>query len=321
MVTPVVVTRELAFQVKFYDRTMRSRVALERHFETLRERGVGDPFLAGILERYVSIEDDLEKEVTRIVQGHPVWTEWAHAVRGCGALALGKIMGRSYRFYPGIKRLPEDKRRPCNARAAGGRCGREDVHLHGIEQFETASQLRAHAGLAPGQRLKKGELATWDQPLKSACWLMGRNLRLAVRHDYFLREDGRGPFESLRETLAALNIAAELQDKQWSALPERIQDQIERRLRDQGKAREFYLRQKEVVRAQWEQEYGPIGKKKKKDQLGDLDIDRRAMHKMMQVFMVMLWVVWRRTEGLPVRPSYAAEKLGHHDMQPEEWME
>lgn len=269
MVTPVTtVTRELAFQVKLYDYTMRSRVAVERHLATLKERGVDDPFLAGIMARYVSIEDDLEKEVARIVQGYPVWTQWAGAVKGCGALTLGKIMGRCYRFYPGIENLPEGKRQPCNARAAGGRCGREDVHFHGIEQFETASQLRAHAGLAPGQTLKKGQTLSWDPLLKSACWLMGRNLRMA-----------------------------------------------------RGKAYEFYLRKKEEVRAQWEREYGPIGPKKKKDQLGDLDVDRRAMHKMMQVFMVFLWVAWRRAEGLPVRPSFAAEKLGHHDMQPEEWME
>lgn len=311
---------QLYFLVKVFDYTQRSRVAIDRHFETLRERGVSDPFLAGIAEMYVKIEEAIEAEVTRIVEAHPVWKEWARAVKGCGALTLGKIMARCCRFYPGIDKLPEDKKKPCNARINGGRCGREDLHFHGIEQYDTASQLRAHAGLAPGQKLKKGQTISWDPRLKSSVWLLGHNLRLAVQYQYFLK-NGRGPFDTLREALEAMGAPENQLGKSWDNLDEQYRDQLDRQTKKQGKAREFYLISKEEIRVQWERAYGPIGKKVKKDQLGDLDIDRRAMHKMMQVFMVFLWVVWRRSEGFEVRPSFAAEKLGHHDLPPEAWME
>jgi len=282
--------RELAFQVKLYTYTQRNRVAVERHLETLKERGVDDPFLESVKDRLFPIEDDLGERITQIVHTHPVWTEWAWAVKGCGALTLGKIMGRCYRFYPGIDNLPEDKRKSCNARVNGARCGKEDLHFHGIEQYDTASQMRAHAGLAPEQRLREGVTITWDPILKSACWLMAQNLRRVVEYE----KDDNG---------------------------EAIIVNGKKVIKSEGRARLFYLSQKQQVRARWEAIYGTIGRKVKKDQLGDLDIDRRAMHKMIQVFLVLLWVVWRRSEGFTVRPSFAAEKLGHHDLQPEAWME
>ena len=39
-------------------------------------------------------------------------------------------------------------------------------------------------------------------------------------------------------------------------------------------------------------------------------IHAMAIRKMIKAFLSDLWTVWRRLEGLPIRPSYAEEKLG-----------
>ena len=261
---------DLAFLARLYEYSQKNRVATASHLENLKARGREDPFLEGIMSQYASIEDMLEKRIARQVEAHPVWTAWACRVKGCGALTLGRMMARCIRYYPGLDKLREDEQQPCSARIGDGqRCGRTDAHYHGIEQFETASQLRAHAGQAPGQRLKKDEKVWWDPRLKVACWLMAQNLR-----------------------------------------------------RGKGKFYDFYIQKKEMIRAEWEAREGrAIGPKKEKGELGDLDIDLRAMKKMVQVFLVVLWVVWREAEGYSVRPSYAQEKLGHTDTQPEDWVE
>jgi transposase len=48
-------------------------------------------------------------------------------------------------------------------------------------------------------------------------------------------------------------------------------------------------------------------------------IDMASRRKMIKVFLVHLWLVWRELEGLPTRTPYVQEHMGHtHIIQPEE---
>jgi len=48
-------------------------------------------------------------------------------------------------------------------------------------------------------------------------------------------------------------------------------------------------------------------------------IHMAAMRKMIKIFLVHLWLVWRELEGLPTRQPYVQEKLGHtHIITPQE---
>jgi len=44
-----------------------------------------------------------------------------------------------------------------------------------------------------------------------------------------------------------------------------------------------------------------------------------AIRKMVKVYLCHLWEVWREAEGLPVRPLYAHERMGHSFIYDREW--
>ncbi len=57
-------------------------------------------------------------------------------------------------------------------------------------------------------------------------------------------------------------------------------------------------------------------------ELSDMHIHYRALRKMLKVFLGCLWLVWREEVGLPTRPPYAIEYLGHSTLyQPWEFSE
>ena len=342
----------LPFHVQLFDFTQKRRIAQERHLEVLKEAGREDVFLQSVYEMYQGIEKTLDNHIVATIRQHLVWTSWGIYVKGLGELTLGKIMGQCCRYYPGLdileKIYKKHKRQrdeeaeneeevnnhrpaareplPCNARHNGGRCGRTDPHYHGIDQFETASQLRAHAGFAPGQTKRRGELITWDPKLKSFCWMLAQSLKRTSRHAYYLRDDPKITYQHLIDALGKLRASEEDLAKKrnvtWSSLHPKFKDRMDRRLSDAGKPYHFYVKYKADLRHRWEAQLGaPIGPKKNKEILGLLDLELRSSRKLIQVFLVFLWVVWRRAEGFNVRSSYAQEYLGHHDMQPEEWIE
>jgi hypothetical protein len=52
-----------------------------------------------------------------------------------------------------------------------------------------------------------------------------------------------------------------------------------------------------------------------------MHIHLRALRKVKKEFLKMLWIAWRRSEGLPIRPPYSVEKLGHKSYDPEDFIE
>lgn len=86
-----------------------------------------------------------------------------------------------------------------------------------------------------------------------------------------------------------------------------IYDGIKHRLQRKGRC--SLPKEKHGTGATW----WPSGKKKA--QAGDYctegHIHNQAMRYMVKQFLVDFWTEWRRVEGLPIRPSYQEEKLGH----------
>jgi len=55
----------------------------------------------------------------------------------------------------------------------------------------------------------------------------------------------------------------------------------------------------------------------KHPKLSALQHHRRALRKMVKIFLEQLWVKWRQLEGLPVSQPYSVAKLGHDYIQPQ----
>jgi len=158
--------------------TEKLRVATGLRLTALKKAGREDPIMADVHQRLRGIEAVLEKGIVPVITSHEVWQRWAKHIKGVSPVLLAKVMGRCIRIYDG----KSDK--PCFARSPEGRCGRTDPHSHDIDQFLTPGQLRAHAGLAPGQVRKRGAKLDYDPELKSVCWVIGRQLRFATGKYY-----------------------------------------------------------------------------------------------------------------------------------------
>jgi hypothetical protein len=104
-----------------------------------------DPTNAVVYDRLVELEKYVEEHVSSVVESHPVWKNWASKVRGMSPMLLGKVMGR------------------CD-----------------ITKLTTLGKMRAHSGLVPGQKRRRGEKLDYDAELKSALWVIVRQLIYAA---------------------------------------------------------------------------------------------------------------------------------------------
>ena len=212
----------------------RLRVATQLRLQSLAKQGREDRATAQVHETLRRLEEFLERHISSVVEAHPVWTEWARYIKGLSPLLLGRVMGR------------------CD-----------------IERLTTPGKMKAHAGFTPDSKRVPGKRLNYDPELKTSCWLVGRQLRLAKGKYY----------EKFLE----------------------YKERIERRWREQG------------VRIVPGGELPLVdGKRRETDTVKSLaHLDALAMHKMIALWLVHLWSVWRELEGLPVRPPYPIEYLGH----------
>jgi len=151
------------------------RIATGNRIKALEKRGRRDLLIERVYADLTHMEGYLTERLIELIRAHPAW-DWARRINGVGEKSFARLVGRIYRYYPGIENLPEKERKACTSRTLNGRCGREDPHYHGIEQYQTGGQLKAHLGLAPGQLRVKGEKINFDPIGKSRCWVLGGNL-------------------------------------------------------------------------------------------------------------------------------------------------
>ena len=94
-------------------------------------------------------------------------------------------------------------------------------------------------------------------------------------------------------------------------------------LRAGGKFYDYYLKEKDKYYQKYENQgvtIVPAASLPKKDGkryepegvMSEGHIHNMALRKMIKLFLVCLWVVWREAEGLPVTKPYAIDRLGHN---------
>lgn len=95
----------------------------------------------------------------------------------------------------------------------------------------------------------------------------------------------------------------------------------------------YYLKEKEKYEARFRKEGRKIVKAEKlpvkngkryesKGVISEGHIHNMALRKMIKLFLACLWVSWREGLGLPTRPPYPIDKLGHsHIIRPEDMVD
>jgi len=153
------------------------------------------------------------------------------------------------------------------------------VGLIDITRDNTPSSLWKFAGFSvengAAPKRRKGDRLSYNSQLRSLFWRLGSSLLRAKGKYYSYPEKGVGYLQ--------------FKDKYY----QRYQNQGVRIVAATS------LPRREGKR------YEPEGV------ISEGHIHNMALRKMIKLFIVHLWVVWREAEGLPVRPPYVQEKLGH----------
>lgn len=279
------VRRDLAIWVPTKSRISCPRCGSKRSTSAKRM----DPFIDKYLPRIIELEQALRKEAIEIVQSHPIWTTWAQGVKGLGAITLGKIMGH------------------CD-----------------IERLETATQMWAHAGLGLIKMRVCNKCGKQWSPDLINTDSMGRKTEAKTeaktKRTKMIKTIERDRSEITAKACPScgceeyVDLGVGRQKKiagQYINYDAKLQSITcvlgESLLRAQGKYYALY--------ADWKDRFLAEG-------LTKGHAHNRAFRHMRKLIMAHIYEVWRRVEGLPVRPPYAMEYLGHStEITPEQMVE
>lgn len=137
---------DLRWQVDLYYQVQKIRVGLGNRVSAI-ERGVdsGDP---KILQRwhdvFLNLEEQIEKEMARRAELHPTY-KWLRSIKGIGPTLAAKLIAL---------------------------VGPDEA----MARRDTVSKLWAFSGLAPGQKLVKGQKSTYNRRLKSLMYVIGTSI-------------------------------------------------------------------------------------------------------------------------------------------------
>lgn len=233
-------------------------------------------------------ESDIEKKMMRILKRFPIYTEYLANVKGVGAIAAGHIISsfdiekadtvsKLWQYAgmnPGMVRGKRRKDKPD---------GTFDI-------IETDTMIR-------GDRMTAGFVAPFNKTLRTAlCGVLADGfLKAGIRGEDVTQDE----YDSLPETWRRLNSKTKQPQKLVALTPQA----------------KFYMDYKHRLACS-EKETSEIKKGGKVDRKPWRECtaghrDRAAKRYMIKMFLAELYEFWREMEGLPVRPPYQEEYLGH----------
>lgn len=159
-----------------------------------------------------------------------------------------------------------------------------------ISKFDTVSKLWSFSGygLKDGARQRpiKGEKLSYNRRLKTAVYLAG---------DSFIKS--RSPYRDLYDD---------------AKLRYRESKQIQPLHSYTGTGEVLPDRETVSGKKEWDAMISAANKAAGEEAVwSDGHVDNASRRVMVKMFLSHLWEVWREAEGLPVRPAYAHEYLGH----------
>ena len=272
----------------------------------LKKQGRRDPETDSFIIQTQLLKDYVAERVAKFLHGHPAYY-WFSRIKGVGDENIAKVVGLL------------------------------DIHKAGPGKTQTTiSSFWMYAGMATGEdghamKRVKGEKLRYNNTLRSMCWRLGSALKRAGLRQKC--EACGNLFGSTEKDGTDRENCPKCGGKKFGIVAT-------------SKFGQAYLDVKAAYEARFDREgikvlptppgnWGCINcgaSFAKKTDIGECCADQHiertlkeepagviwkghlenmAMRKVIKIFLGCLWLVWAEKVGVPVRPPYAVEKLGH----------
>lgn len=281
------------------------RVAAQVRLAHLAKHGKQDPLTEEILVKIRQLESYIDSRTVAQLESHPA-AHWFLRIKNLRGEAFAKVIsefegfGRYYEVgEPMIPRyngqaVPERYRRRETYTVSIDGEDKDFVWVSAIERFVEPSDLRKYSGLYPGARAAQGEKLAFNRQMRTMLWRVSENL---------IRANGKlkGFYDQYRAY--KLNKYAEegnmvVPTPKGRLCPQCLEEKdiptTTRFCPDCGSALAHKNEPPGIIFAG--------------------HFHNMCRRRMMQIFLDCFWVVYRQAEGLPIRPPYVVEFLGHESI-------
>ncbi len=281
------------------------RVATQVRRSHLQLNGRKDPDTDWLLKELNDLEERIDERVADMITNHPAYP-WFNRVKGIGKENIGKVVGQiDITKAPMISSL---------WKFAGMHVVQVEVPPE--EQFAEI-QKSADALQAKLEQLRKKYAKHPEEEAKDVTVLTSVSIG-GLMEELSGRLNGLEPvvrgYAPRRQSGQKLEYNSQLR-----VMCFRLATSL---LRAQGCFAEYYDREKTKLVARYENQgilivpTLELPKSNGKvlevtDTIASNHVHMQAQRKMIKLFLGCLWLVWREAEGLPTRPPYAIEQLGH----------
>ncbi len=272
----------------------RVRVGAQVRLNHLAKRGAICPRTVELHKRSLELESWADSTLSNLVLSHST-APWFTRVNGTGGELIGKVLGhieKFGRFYDlGDPMIPQEvKREPITVKKGVKEEEKRVVWVAGIERLITQGKLHRYAGLVQGQKPEVGKRITYNAELRTMLFRLAVSMlkQKGKYFDFYIRYKAGLLARFEREGVKVMPTPTE-RTCIPCAKPVRLKSA--RFCPDCG-GKLTLKTEPENVR--WEGH-----------------VHMMAMRRMVKLFADHLWEVWRKAEGLSVRPPYAIEFLGH----------
>lgn len=298
-------TRENSFVTlsKAFLAVQKVRVGCDVGISHLAKHGKTDSDREELGERAKALEKWISRRLKDRITAHPTYPWWSR-IEGISHLTMARVIG----FIDGFgcfydvcdHLIPKDgkAREPITVtifdeeeKPIGEK---QVVWVEGIERLITASKAKKYAGLVPGQEQEKNKTLSYNKKLKTTLW------RLAV-YSLLMKKNKYHEFYTMYKEHLLQRFTA----RGIKILPT-----------PRGRFCRVCNTEVEVKKAK----YCPDCKSelgKKEEPQGIIwqgHFHMMCQRKMVSLFVIHLWSVYREALGLPVREPYPAEYLGHQEI-------
>ncbi len=250
---------------------------------------------AGFADAAHEQEKAIEKELNKVLHRFPIYTEWLSNVKGVGPIAAGWVIAE----YDIHKASTVSKLWQFTGLNPGLVTGKKRV-----ENKDGSFSYVPTDSLIPGDRLTPGFVAPFNKRLRTA--MVGVLADGILKANMRYRDATDEEYEQRPNTQRRIKKDKEVGDKKQvidaAGGYSKVYLDYKTRLEQSEKMTLETKKGGKAVEMPW-------------NETKDGHRDRAAKRYMIKMFLKDLYVAWRGLEGLPVRPSYQEEYLGHKHEQ------